>query len=218
MICQKDNNRFSKWDNAKEDGCVVDYCMNVMRTAKKESCGKCILCREGTWQVYQIIKDITEGNGESEDIELLKDLLEQISSYASCEMSRNAATICMDLIKSKEEEWDLHIRRKRCTNLVCKGTYTLYVDPVLCDGCGQCIKVCPQGAIIGGEGFIHMIDPQRCNKSLLCVSICPKSAIKKAGAIRPKLPSELVPVGSFGAVADSEEGGQRRRRRRGDME
>ncbi len=218
MSCNKDSSIFTKWEDAGREACVVDYCMNLMGTAKKESCGKCILCREGTWQVYQIMKDITEGNAEGEDFELLVDLLGQIRNYASCEMSRNAAAVCMELLKSYEEEWDMHIRRKRCTNLVCKGTYTLYVEPNLCDGCGQCLRSCPQGAIAGGEGLIHVIRTDLCNKSLVCVSICPKEAIKKAGVVKPKTPGEPVPVGSFGASIDSEEGGGRRRRRRGDVE
>ncbi|HHV10606.1 MAG TPA: 4Fe-4S binding protein [Clostridiales bacterium] len=218
MICDKDSKIFTKWEEAGKEACVVDYCMNLMGTAKNESCGKCVLCREGTWQVYQIMRDITEGKAESEDFELLADLLGQIQNYASCEMSRNAAAVCMELLKSHEEEWDMHIRRKRCTNLVCKGTYTLYVDPDICDGCGQCLKSCPQEAIDGGDGLIHVIRTDQCNKSMVCVSVCPKAAIKKAGAVKPKIPGEPVPVGSFGASEGSGEGGGRRRRRRGDVE
>ena len=218
MTCEKDSSIVTKWEDIGKEACVVDYCMNVMRTAKNESCGKCVLCREGTWQVYQIMKDITEGNAESEDLELLKDLLEQIRSYASCEMSRSAAGVCIESLTSNEEEWDLHIRRKRCTNLICKGSYTLYVEPNLCDGCGKCLEICPQNAILGGDGLIHVIRTDLCNKSMQCVAICPKAAIQKAGAVKPKTPEEPVPVGSFGAAADSEEGGGRRRRRRGDME
>lgn len=213
MNCNKGSDILTKWDDKDKDACVVDYCMNIMRIAKNESCGKCVLCREGTWQVYEIIKDITEGNAKSEDFELLTDLLEQIRDFASCEMSRNSASVCIDIMKRYEEEWEMHIRRKRCSNLVCKESFTLYVDPNMCDGCGKCLKSCPQGAIVGGEGLIHIIKTDICKKSMVCISVCPKEAIKKAGPVKPKTPSEPVPVGSFGSSSAADEGGLRRRRR-----
>lgn len=214
MICEAKNTVFSRWDDSDSNACVVNYCMSIMDTARKESCGKCILCREGTWQVYEIIKDITEGNARSEDFELLLDVLSQIKKSANCEMSRTAASLCMDLMETYEEEWDKHIRRKRCSNLVCKGTYTLYVDPNICDGCGKCLESCPKGAIAGGKEMIHVINPDLCKKSMVCVSACPKGAIKKAGVVKPKLPSEPVPVGSLSQTSDSQEGESTRRRRR----
>lgn len=213
MICETKGNIFEQWNEADSQACVVDYCMRVMDKARQESCGKCVLCREGTWQVYEIIKDIAQGNAQRDDYELLLDLTEQISANGSCEMSRTAAATCLNLMKSQEDEWDKHIRMKRCQPMVCRGMYTLYVDPQLCDGCGKCVAGCPQGAIAGGEGMIHVIDTARCNKSMACMAICPKGAIKKAGAVKPKLPTEPVPVGSFGGAGDEEEGSRRRRRR-----
>ncbi|AYO29396.1 4Fe-4S dicluster domain-containing protein [Biomaibacter acetigenes] len=214
MTCKANSAVLPKWQESDANACVVDYCKNLMDTARKESCGKCVLCREGTWQVYEIIKDITEGNGQSEDFELLLEILEQMDKNAKCEMSRTAASICIDLMKAHEEEWDKHIRRKRCSNLVCKGTYTVYVDPQLCDGCGKCLESCPHGAIAGKAGMIHVINPNMCSKSMICMSVCPKGAIKKAGAVKPKLPSEPVPVGSFDQPSAGQEGETMMRRRR----
>lgn len=216
MICEAKSTILPKWDafNAA-NACIVDYCMKVMDVARKETCGKCVFCREGTLQVYKIIKDITEGNARSDDYELLLELLEHIKSYASCEMSRTAASICLDLMRAYEEEWDKHIRRKRCNNLVCKGMYTLYIDPQTCNGCGKCAEVCKNNAIAGGNGLIHLINTERCDKCLTCIDICPTNAIKKGGTILPKLPSEPVPVGSFAQTTEVlSEGGMRRRRRK----
>jgi len=215
LICEKGSDIFPECDETNSQVCVVDYSMNIMRRAKEESCGSCVLCREGTWQAYQIMKDITEGNAKSEDFELLMDLLSKIERNASCEMSKKAAESCMNIMKRHEEEWDMHIRRKRCKNLICKGTYTLYIDPNECNGCGMCLNSCPKNAITGGEEMIHVIRTDICDKTMACMFACPKNAVKKAGSMKPKIPDEPVPVGSFGTAQSEEEGGGRRRRRRG---
>lgn len=220
MICDISSRSLPEVPEASfTDGneCPVDFGKKLMDTARRESCGKCVLCREGTWQVYEIIKDITEGKAESNDIELLTELLQQISENGGCEMSARAASVCLDLLRNYQLEWDQHIRRKRCTNLICKASFTVYIAPELCDGCGKCQGVCPEGAILGGPNMIHVIDTERCTNCMLCADICPKGAVKKAGAVKPKVPAEPVPVGSYGeAGGGSEEGTTMRRRRRGE--
>lgn len=220
MICEIKSNVLTEVEEkpfSSESACVVDFSKTLMDIARRESCGKCVLCREGTWQVYEIIKDITEGKAESGDLELVKELLEQIKSCAGCEMSVTAASHCLKLMDNYKEEWDMHIRRKRCTNLICKISFTLYVAPELCDGCGKCVNECPQAVISGGKDMIHVIYTEKCNKCLLCVDVCPRGAIKKAGAVKPKVPAEPVPVGSFGIALDgAEEKSGIRRRRRGE--
>jgi len=212
MTCNAGSEMFEKWNPNVDNSCPVDYCVRVMRKAKEESCGEEVLCREGTWQAYEIIRDITEGRGQSDDLELLKELTGLMKDNAGCEMARYAASICLDSIKEYEEEWDRHISRKRCTNLVCKGSFTLYIDPAICDGCGKCIESCSIKAIVGGQGLIHVIDTNTCVKSMECMGVCPNGAIKKAGPVKPKLPLEPVKVGNFGQV--EEDGGGRRRHRR----
>lgn len=120
MICDK-NLEFQQWDETDTGLCVVDYCAHLMDKARKESCGKSVLCREGTWQAYEIIKGIASGDGRSDDIELLKELLQQIKKHEDCNMARDAAFICIDLVEKYEDEWIKHLRRKICSNNVCKG-------------------------------------------------------------------------------------------------
>lgn len=214
MICDKTID-FPDWDSSDKNSCVVDYCTKLMDSVRKESCGKTVFCREGTWQIYEIMKDISEGNGRSGDIELLKELLEQTVNNADCEMTRKASNTCIELLQSHEDEWEKHQKRKICSNLVCKGMYTLYIDPMLCDGCGKCMFSCISKAIRGGENMIHVIDTQLCSKSLQCINVCPKNAIKKAGAIKPNLPNEPIPVGSIEEKSEDQSGTTMRRRRRG---
>ncbi|SMP42932.1 NADH-quinone oxidoreductase subunit F [Anoxynatronum buryatiense] len=212
-MCTQSYATFEPWQGLTSGACPVNYCMTIMKQAKETSCGQCVLCREGTWQVFEITKSIIEGKAESDDYTLLTDLLELIRDHAGCEMASSGAAICLEVIAQTHDEWDLHIRRKRCTNLVCKGSFTIYVDPSTCTGCGQCIAKCPEGAITGGRDLIHIIDPVKCSKTLACIFICPVGAIKKAGPLKPKVPETLVPVGSFGN-APGEGDGKRRRRRR----
>lgn len=120
MICDK-NIEFPQWDETDNSSCVVYYCVKLMDKARIESCGKSVLCREGTWQAYEIIRGIAGGDGRSDDIELLKELLEHIKKYENCNMSRDAATISLNLIEKYEDEWNKHLKRKICSNNVCKG-------------------------------------------------------------------------------------------------
>jgi NADH-quinone oxidoreductase subunit F len=217
MICNETRDVFSNLKKYEEKECPVDYCGSIMKIAMDESCGMCVMCREGTRQAYEIIKDITDGKCKSNDLELLIELAELIKENASCDMSKKAAEICLEMIIENEEEWDKHIYRKRCTNLVCKGAFTLYVDPDLCDGCGKCLEACPSAAISGGDGLIHVINTDICNKSMECMRVCPKEAVKKAGALKPKLPSQPVKVGAFGQSSEGgDDTGRSRRRRRGE--
>lgn len=195
--------------------CPVDFSKEMMDFVRQESCGKCVLCREGTWQVWEIIHDITEGKGERDDLQLLTELLEQITHNGGCEMAVSASSSCLELLRKYQEEWDQHIRRRRCANLICKGSYTVYIAPELCDGCGKCIEACPEDAIAGNENFIHVVKTEKCTKCMACVDICPKSAIKKAGPVKPKVPAEPIPVGSL-EEAGCEGGTGMRRRRRGE--
>ncbi|MCM8711253.1 4Fe-4S binding protein [Clostridium sp. SYSU_GA19001] len=191
----------------KEDFCVVEWCEKIFDKARKESCGKCVLCREGTTQIYKIINDAAQGRGEAEDIELLKELSEAVKENSSCELARTAADKLLLTLEEQEEEWEMHIKRKRCSSLVCKKYITIHVLPEKCQGCGECKEVCPENAIAGSIGMIHVVSEEKCSRCLECIKACKYEAIQKAGAVKPKTPEAPVPVGSFEEVK-----GRRRRR------
>ncbi len=194
----------------KEDVCPVDWALNVADAARKESCGLCVMCREGLLQLYTIISDITQDRGESEDIELLTDLCEVINKTGGCEISRTASELILESLKLHTDEWNVHLRRKRCSASVCRQFITVVIQPELCQGCGDCVEKCPEDAILGGKDMIHVISREKCTKCGECIAACPHQAIIKAGAVIPKTPEQPVPVGSFGGDDD---GGRRRRRR-----
>lgn len=189
-----------------ENLCIVDLMKRMFDLARKEVCGECVMCREGSIQIHRIIQDATEGKGEPEDIELLLELSSMIKETASCEMMRRAAANLLVSFERYPDEWEMHIKRKRCPALVCKKYISIHVLPENCQGCANCGKSCPEGAIAGAAEMIHVINQEKCSRCGLCLDVCKYSAIQKAGAIKPKTPETPIPVGSW-------EAGTRRRRR-----
>lgn len=199
--------------NKPESVCPVDWSLKVADMARMNNCGKSVMCRDGMNQLYTIILDITTEKGHPEDIELLKDICAVIKEAQGCDIAAKAAALINESITRYNEEWDTHIRRKRCSALVCKKYYTVHVLPDKCKGSGACIKVCWYGAIAGGEGLVSVVDNDKCRRCGECYTVCPSGAIVKAGAVKPRVPEAPVPIGS---QADGEEGdsGMRRRKRK----
>jgi len=187
--------------------CPVSWANDVIKMAREAACGKSVMCRDGLWQVDEIINDAVTGGGQSEDLELMREILDTME-LLGCDMVHKVAAGVKASLSDYMDEWENHIKRKRCKALVCKAYYTVHVDPSKCTGEGSCIKVCPEGAIEGGEGLISVVNTDKCTRCGKCDAVCPKEAIIRAGAVKPKTPAQPVPVGSF------EEAGQGRGRRR----
>jgi ferredoxin len=191
--------------------CPVDIALTLLRAAAAGSCGREVFCREGTRQLQEILTDLTEGKGRSDDLELIEELCSATAQQAPCELAGEAAARTLGLLADHREEWEQHLRRKRCTSLTCTMAFTVYIDPAACTSSGGCAPVCPEAAIVGGPGEIHVVLADRCTKCLACFAACPNGAIHKAGPVKPRLPEHPIPVGSFAGSADG--GGMRRRRR-----
>lgn len=196
--------------NKSQGVCPVDWALQTVETARRETCGKDVMCRDGLHQIWLILSDAVSGRGQGEDVEMLQDLLGVIAAQADCDLARTAAANVLKSMELYPDEWEAHIKRKRCADLVCRAYYTVHIAPDKCTGCGECLKVCAQGAIAGGEGLIHVVNDVAGVDYGACAAVCPADAFVKAGAVKPKTPEAPVPVGSFEAA-----GGGLRRRRRG---
>jgi len=191
---------------AKTEGvCPLVQIQKIVHDCRLASCGKGVMCRDGSFQLCTILDDIVSGKGEDKDVTLLKELCETIEICNECELSVKMAQLVLASLEAHAAEWELHIRRKACTELVC--FYTLHVSAEKCTGCGKCLAVCPKRAIAGGEGMIHVVNNMRCDKCGKCLEVCESDAFVKAGLVKPRCPESPVPVGSFSST------GLRRRRR-----
>ncbi len=192
-----------------EGACPVQWCLELVKAARLDACGKSVMCRDGLWQLELMIEACTRGQSGEEDLAVLKETLDAME-LVGCSNTQKVAELIKANMAAYASEWDLHVRRNRCTAMVCY--YDLYIDPAACNGCGQCAKAAPFGAVLGGEGMIHVIKNDRELKNDTFLGCCPVGAIKKCGAVKPPLPPAPVPVGSFGASAGGAGGGRRRRR------
>ena len=196
---------------ARKDLCPVDWARRCVNIAHHENCGKSVMCRDGLTQLAMILDDMVTGKGQSDDIPLVKELCQVIAEAGGCALAEKTANNILESLNKYPEEWDQHCRRKRCANLICKAYYGVYCAPDKCQGCTACMKVCPVGAISGGQGLICVVDTNKCIRCGKCFEVCPHEARAKFGAVKPKTPEKPVPVGSFAGAAGP--AGRRSRRR-----
>lgn len=103
-----------------EDTCMVDVARYFLEFTQKESCGECVPCRVGTKQMLDILKDITNGKGKPEDIELLVQLAEAIKIGSLCGLGQTAPNPVLTTIRYFRSEYEAHVKYKKCPAVTCK--------------------------------------------------------------------------------------------------
>ena len=160
-----------------EHTCIVDVVKFFLLFTSQESCGKCTPCRVGTRQMLEILNKITEGKGESGDIEKLENLAHTVKRGSLCGLGQTAPNPVLTALKYFREEFETHVFDKRCPATVCRDLVEYRVIPVKCTGCQRCVSVCPTGAITGPRSEPHNLDPEKCIKCRACYEICRFDAI-----------------------------------------
>ena len=161
-----------------ETTCMVDIAKFFLGFTQEESCGKCIPCRVGTKMMLDILTRITEGKGEQEDLEVLQDLAETIKTTALCGLGNTAPNPVLTTLRYFRDEYDAHVREKRCPAHSCIALIKFAVNPELCKKCGQCFKTCPAGAVAWEKKQVAVIDQQKCVKCKNCILACKFNAIE----------------------------------------
>lgn len=162
-----------------EHTCMVEVARFFMNFTQNESCGKCVPCREGTKRMLEILERIVAGQGVLEDIDMLLELADTISSTALCGLGKTAAFPVVSTIKNFREEYITHIVDKKCPSKTCQKLKTIYIERDACKGCTKCSRLCPVGAISGKVKEPFMIDKDKCIKCGACIESCAFKAIKE---------------------------------------
>ncbi|MDO9586100.1 MAG: NADH-ubiquinone oxidoreductase-F iron-sulfur binding region domain-containing protein, partial [Syntrophales bacterium] len=157
--------------------CMVDIARYFIEFLESESCGKCVPCREGVRRMRGILEDICAGRGEEGDVALLKSMSSAIIDGSLCALGGSAPNPVLSTIKYFRDEYEAHIRDKRCPAGVCKELIRYAITADACTGCGVCKKVCPAEAISGKKKKPHEIDEAKCIKCGACMESCKFDAI-----------------------------------------
>ncbi len=157
--------------------CMVSIARYFMQFTQNESCGKCVLCREGTKQMLSLLDDIIEGRADETTLPLLEDLARAVKLGSLCGLGKTAPNPVISTLASFREEYLTHIQHKRCPTRRCKALLTPVIDEEKCKGCGVCIKKCPTGAISGNRKEPHVINESLCIKCMACYDACRLNAV-----------------------------------------
>jgi NADH-quinone oxidoreductase subunit F len=163
-----------------ETDCMVNTAKFFLEFTQAESCGKCTPCRIGTKRVLEILDRITSGNGKEGDIESLEELSQYIKSASLCGLGMTAPNPVLSTLRYFRDEYEAHIKDKKCPALVCRDLITYSVLEEMCTGCGACKRACPADAIRGTRKMPHRIDPIICVKCGTCFDVCKFKSVLKS--------------------------------------
>ncbi len=161
-----------------ETTCMVDVAKFFLTFTQAESCGKCTFCRIGTKRMLEILERITAGEGTMDDLDNLSELSEQIKAASLCGLGQTAPNPVLTTLKYFREEYEAHIKEKRCPAHVCTPLLTYTINDN-CTGCTVCAAACPTEAIAGPKKGLHVVDQEKCIKCGKCFTVCRFDAVVK---------------------------------------
>ena len=160
-----------------EDTCMVEVARFFMSFTQRESCGKCVPCREGTKRMLEILERIVAGKGKPSDMDELRELADMIECTALCGLGKSAPKPVISTMNAFEDEYLEHINEKKCRTGICSNLRRFQIDPEVCKGCSKCARNCPAGAIEGELKSPYHINQEKCIECGACMEQCPFKAI-----------------------------------------
>ncbi len=162
-----------------ETTCMVEMARFFLNFTQLESCGKCTSCRIGTLRMLEILERIVEGKGKEDDIDRLVEMGEYIKKTSQCGLGQTAPNPVLTTIKYFRDEYEAHIREKRCPAHSCGALVKFSIIPEKCTGCMICARQCPANCISGEKKKPHVIDQSKCTRCGKCFTVCNFDAILK---------------------------------------
>ena len=156
-----------------ETTCMVDIARFFLDFTQKESCGKCVQCRIGTKRMLEILERICTGQGQESDLELLEELAEKVRDGSLCGLGQSAPNPVLTTMRYFREEYEAHIRDRKCPAGQCKELISYRIEAEKCKGCTLCVKKCPVNCIVGEKRKPHVIEQEQCIKCGTCMEVCP---------------------------------------------
>ena len=160
-----------------EDDCMVDIARYFIDFLVGESCGKCLPGREGLTQISRMLNDICDGQAQEGVLELLEETCNTVANCSLCALGGSAPNPVLSTIRYFRDEYEAHVREKRCPAGLCKNLITYSIDPDKCNGCMLCARECPQNAIEGEKKKPHTITADLCIKCGICRDVCNRDAV-----------------------------------------
>ena len=157
--------------------CMVDVARYFVMFLTEESCGKCTPCREGLRCSLDILTRITEGKGQEADLAVLDEIGQVMQDVCLCALGTSAPNPVLSTLRYFRNEYEAHIRDKKCPAGVCKALIEYSIDPGKCDGCHACVHVCTTHALTGLVKQLHTLDQHLCIKCGACLEACTRDAI-----------------------------------------
>ncbi len=181
----------------REHDCVVAETQKRLLASRARSCGKCVFCREGLLQLEYEHREMTEGRGKQEYTDFTHEIGEAMAFSTPCTMGQNASKIALSAQDSFPQEFEAHIKKKKCPAAACVKLVNIYIDPRKCTGCCLCLHACPHGCIEGRPGYIHTVDDFDCTKCGECAKVCRDGALIITTGRVPHTPQRPTKVGRF---------------------
>ena len=169
-----------------EETCMVDVAKFFMDFIQRESCGKCIPCREGTRRMLEILETLTRPRRREtgadalrrfKGIMQLEHLAEVIKDTSLCGLGQTAPNPVLSTLRWFRDEYEAHVFERRCPAGACRQLLTYRIDPDLCKGCTLCAQRCPADAIMGERKTPHYIIPDKCVGCGTCLDVCKLGAV-----------------------------------------
>jgi len=162
-----------------EDTCMVDVARYFLEFTKAESCGKCVPCRLGTGQLFQILEGMARGDSKPDDIELMLEVAHAVKEGSLCGLGQTAPNPVLTTVQYYRNEYESHVNDRCCPAHKCEGLLRYSIDPETCTGCTACFRACPAEAIAGEPRETHVIDQEKCIRCDACRQVCKFNAVTR---------------------------------------